>query len=168
MNILSKLKSLYKEPTYLVAVYGSLRKDLGNHSLLGTSEFVGKGVTKSPKFAMLSLSAYPMVMANTSRYAHPVVEVYRVDKQTLKGLDALEGHPSFYCRKETTIMIDGEVALTCWMYIGSEDYIERFKLGSSTIVPRMDNGTAYVQDWKKYYQAKKAGTLKTITKTGWS
>ena len=165
MNILSKLKSLYKEPTYLVAVYGSLRKDLGNHSLLETSEFVGKGVTESPKFAMISLSAYPMVMANMSRYAYQVVEVYRVNSVTLKGLDALEGHPSFYCRKETAIMMDGAVpqTLTCWMYLGSKDYIEKFKLDSSTIVPRLDNGSAYVQDWKQYYQAKKAGTLKLIT-----
>ena len=157
MNLFTKLRSLYKEPTYLVAVYGSLRKELGNHILLETSEYITTGLTVSSKFAMISLGGYPMTLANRSNFARQVVEIYRVNKKTLARLDQLEGHPSFYCREKVDITTESSETVTCWMYIGSQDYVDRFKLSTSTVVPRMYPNA---QDWKVYYQAKQAGTLK--------
>ena len=88
---------------YLVAVYGSLRRGMGNHQYyLSSSEYKGAFSTE-PEYTLHSLSYYPGLKldGNTSI----VMEVYEVDEETLKNLNRLEGYrpgetSTFYDRIE--------------------------------------------------------------------
>jgi gamma-glutamylcyclotransferase (GGCT)/AIG2-like uncharacterized protein YtfP len=75
----------------LVAVYGSLRKGLGNYRfhLKGKSTYIGSYDT-IPEYNMYSLGAFPAITrgGNTSI----VMEVFRVNEEVMKSLDRLEGY----------------------------------------------------------------------------
>lgn len=97
----------------VVAVYGSLRKGMGNHGLLEGQTFIGQ--TKTTEcFAMYSLGGFPKVELNGAKVSRIVVELYDVDTRGLERLDCLEGYrgPSannFYDRSE--VMTDMGPAL---------------------------------------------------------
>ena len=88
---------------YLVAVYGSLRKKMGNHSYyLSNSEYKGTFTTE-PEYTLHSLSHYPGLKQNGNHSV--VMEVYEVDENTLDNLNQLEGYypgrkSTFYNRIE--------------------------------------------------------------------
>jgi len=88
---------------YLVSVYGSLRKKMGNHSYyLSNSEYKGTFTTE-PEYTLHSLSHYPGLKQNGNHSI--VMEVYEVDEETLKTLNRLEGYrpnekATFYDRIE--------------------------------------------------------------------
>ena len=74
----------------LVAVYGSLRKGLHNHSLLADSEYIGE-YTTDPIYDMYSVSGgFPGLVLHGSTSIH--MEVYSVTEQVAKDLDRLEGY----------------------------------------------------------------------------
>lgn len=81
-----------KETPLLVGVYGSLRKDLHNHKVLGNSKLVGTFQTV-PEYTMYDLGSYPgvVVEGNTSIF----IEVYEITETTLEKLDCLEGYYTF-------------------------------------------------------------------------
>lgn len=78
----------------LVAVYGSLRKGMGNHRLLTSAELMT--TERISGFEMYSLGGYPFIRPGEGDIT---IEVYVVDTHTFKRLDQLEGFPSFYNRK---------------------------------------------------------------------
>lgn len=85
------------EKPHLVAVYGSLLSDLGNHHImqrLGSEHFELVGETKTnPEFEIYPVGGnwYPGVLENGKTAI--TVEVYKVSEQLLKGpLDTLEGY----------------------------------------------------------------------------
>lgn len=86
-----------------VAVYGSLREGMHNHSRLLGAEKVGTTVTVD-KFAMYSLGGFPAVQLEGSKVSPIVVEVYDCNEDQMRSLDSLEGfrgkdHPhNFYNR----------------------------------------------------------------------
>lgn len=88
---------------YLVGVYGSLRKKMGNHSYyLSNSEYKGTFTTE-PEYTLHSLSHYPGLKQNGNHSV--VMEVYEVDENTLDSLNQLEGYypgrkSTFYNRIE--------------------------------------------------------------------
>ena len=101
-------------PNMKVLVYGSLKRDFGNH---GTMERAGgvylkEGVTL-PQYTMISMGYFPGVLDQGDTAIHG--EVYEV--KDLYPLDGLEGHPSFYCREIITLEDGDEV----WMYILQRD-----------------------------------------------
>jgi gamma-glutamylcyclotransferase (GGCT)/AIG2-like uncharacterized protein YtfP len=72
----------------LVAVYGSLRKGLGNHRVLGGSTLVGK--TAVSGWEMFSLGGFPGIRSGCGDI---VIEVYSVASERIaQGLDRLEGY----------------------------------------------------------------------------
>jgi gamma-glutamylcyclotransferase (GGCT)/AIG2-like uncharacterized protein YtfP len=74
----------------LVAVYGSLRKGLSNHSLLVDSEYVGEYATE-PIYDMYSVSgSFPGLVMHGSTSIH--MEVYSVTEVVAGRLDRLEGY----------------------------------------------------------------------------
>ncbi len=98
----------------LVAVYGSLRSGLHNHSVLGNSEFIGESVVHGFKMIKYS-SSFPAVTPSDSvvtadrESGEPMVantiitEVYKVTTEAdAVSLDWLEGYPSFYDRKKVS------------------------------------------------------------------
>jgi len=113
------------ELKHLVFVYGSLKRGQYNHRLMlpAKSEFIGKGHTLSP-FLMYD-GSYPRV-ANPpgthgmlDRFMGKIVgEVWRVNDETLACLDALEGHPHFYCREKVAIRIEeSKRPVAAWVYV---------------------------------------------------
>lgn len=96
----------------LVAAYGTLREGWGNNATyLRDSIHLGTGKTAN-KYTMRS-SGIPFV--SKEPLSNIVVDVYKVDNKTLNRLDSLEGHPSWYNREKTDIILDDDV-VSCWLY----------------------------------------------------
>lgn len=72
-----------------IFVYGTLRRDFGNHSFLSQSTFKGTATTVE-KFTLFCSGQIPFV-SRSQAISTIVGEVYEVDNQTLRNLDALEG-----------------------------------------------------------------------------
>ncbi len=120
----------------LVAVYGTLKNGQGNHHHHlggGKSSFVGSGRT-AQKLRMADFGI-PYVYAGEHKDGHNlVVDVFKPSSgKTWAGLDCLEGVPTHYHRKETTIILDSGEEVTAWMYYASHqpdkgaDWIDNYK-----------------------------------------
>ena len=107
---------------HYVAVYGSLRKGMGNHPLLerNDAEFV-KDIEVSG-YTMVSLGGFPALVPTGVHAPAPIkAEVYCVDDRGFAALDMLEGYPNFYDR----CLLDSEAEPT-WMYfIDDKSLLER-------------------------------------------
>lgn len=104
----------------LVAVYGSLRKGKGNHRILDNDRTEYLGTTRVSGFDMYSMGSFPFI---TDGGGEITVEVYRVtDGTTAFRLDALEGYPSFYDRKQ----VQTEYGLA-WIYFINDYDVSRFQ-----------------------------------------
>lgn len=83
----------------LVAVYGSLRKNMGNHRLLENANYLGEFKTE-PIFSLYSLGGYPGLKENGETSV--TMEVYEVTPEEASRVDRLEGytpgskHNTFY------------------------------------------------------------------------
>jgi gamma-glutamylcyclotransferase (GGCT)/AIG2-like uncharacterized protein YtfP len=91
-----------------VFVYGTLLGGERNHRLLSGARFVGEAST-TPRFELRDLGSFPALVRGGGRAVKG--EVYEVRPPTLKALDHLEGHPSFY-RRFPVRLSDGSVAET--------------------------------------------------------
>lgn len=90
-----------------VFVYGTLKEGHGNHRLLaGRSVFMGIDTIKAKLF---DLGPYPFIKEGDDLVYG---EIYRVGPQTLASLDRLEGHPTFYERRQVKTSGGAEV----WVY----------------------------------------------------
>lgn len=137
---------------YIVAVYGSLRKGMGNHRILEGASFIQGDFIID--MGMVSLGGYPacdfIPPSNTAEFRTDsiAVELYEVDDAGLARLDRLEGcdpnapesGANYYNRREVRTG-SGTMA---WVYfipnilnsgrpeVGSGDWVEYFnspKLG---------------------------------------
>ncbi len=81
----------------LVAVYGTLKKNYGNHWFLRECKLLSS--ERLSGWTMVNLGAFPAVSPseNTRTIA---VEVYEITEQNLEDLDNLEGYPYLYDRTE--------------------------------------------------------------------
>jgi len=104
----------------LVAVYGTLKKGFGNNYLLRNSTFIGKGVTKK-KFPMVA-SGIPYVLKEEGKGHFIDIELYAVSDTTLKDLDSLEGHPTWYKREVTDVLVKGKT-YSAWLYFNPKEKI---------------------------------------------
>ncbi len=100
-----------------VAVYGSLKKGRGNHHILHNAEYLGE-IKIEPKFTLVSLGGFPGLVPNGTQEVKG--ELYKVDDETMRRLDWLEGHPHFYVR-EVVNTDKGEA----WVYRLSDGYLGR-------------------------------------------
>lgn len=73
----------------LVAVYGSLRKGLGNHRLLENAKYLGD-FQSEPVFSLYSLGGYPGLKTNGTTSV--TMEVYEVTPIEANRIDQLEGY----------------------------------------------------------------------------
>jgi gamma-glutamylcyclotransferase (GGCT)/AIG2-like uncharacterized protein YtfP len=96
----------------LVAAYGTLREGWGNNArYLKDSKHLGTGKTVN-KYTMRS-SGIPFV--SKEPLTTIVVDVYKVNNETLNRLDSLEGHPEWYRREKTDVVLNDKV-IPCWLY----------------------------------------------------
>lgn len=79
----------------LVAVYGSLRKGMGNHPLLERNDAQLLSTERIKGFDMFSLGGFPYIKPADGEIT---IEVYAVPITAMKDLDRLEGYPHFYDR----------------------------------------------------------------------
>ena len=105
-----------------VAVYGTLRRKFGNNSLLNDSLYIDEGKTEY-KYPLLIRSSGLPFLINKPGVGHNVhVELYIVDNPTLSRLDMLEGHPDWYKRKKTNIIMKDGEKVNAWIYFGPLEY----------------------------------------------
>ena len=79
-----------------IAVYGTLRRGCGNHSLLEDSTFLFEGIVDGVIYSLGGFPGYKSAPAG-----NVIVEVYEVDDATLARVDRLEGvGMGFYDRRE--------------------------------------------------------------------
>lgn len=75
--------------TNLLAVYGTLKKNYGNHVFLKNAKYLGTHITE-PKYTMYSMGGFPTVTLEGNT---PItLEIYSVDKETKKHINMLEGY----------------------------------------------------------------------------
>lgn len=73
----------------LIAVYGSLRKEMGNHRLLENANYLGEFDT-TPNFSLYSLGGYPGLKQDGETSVK--MEVYEVTPEEARRVDNLEGY----------------------------------------------------------------------------
>jgi gamma-glutamylcyclotransferase (GGCT)/AIG2-like uncharacterized protein YtfP len=96
-----------------VFVYGRLRSGFWNQFLLGARKSAGTGRTVE-NYA-LYVSAMPYVRMDQA--VSPIRgEVYAVSAQTLRDLDRLMAHPTWYRRYEVPVKLDDGPGITAWLY----------------------------------------------------
>ncbi len=83
----------------VVGVYGTLKKGHYNHDLLKHCEFIGTKEISHLK--LYTLGGFPGVKQSDSPDDKVMMELYKVDMQTLEELDWLEGIPYLYRRFQT-------------------------------------------------------------------
>ena len=99
-----------------VAVYGTLKKNRGNHRLLAGAEFVGHGQTMQ-HLRMEDLGVPYLYRGDHADGNQVIVEIYKPDTMRMwYEMDCLEGHPDHYKRELVDIeMADGTRRIT-WVY----------------------------------------------------
>lgn len=98
----------------LVAVYGTLKKGYSNYNnYLTSSKHVGKGKTKE-KYPLI-VKGLPYLIERSGLGYNVEVDVFKVSNTVLSNLDRLEGHPTWYRRKQIPIIVKGKEML-CWIY----------------------------------------------------
>jgi len=108
-----------------VAVYGTLRKGNSNYNhYLTKSKYIGQGETLNP-YLMTCPSSIPFVHPEPNPSgSNIVVDVFEVSSSILSALDMLEGHPHWYCREQTEIVLNSGESVRCWVYFNEmEDFI---------------------------------------------
>ena len=98
----------------LIAVYGTLKKGYSNYNhYLTSSKYIGRGETKH-KYPLV-IKGLPYLIEQKGKGHNVEVDVFKVSSTVLMNLDMLEGHPTWYKRKQVAIKINGKV-LFCWVY----------------------------------------------------
>jgi gamma-glutamylaminecyclotransferase len=104
-----------------IFVYGTLKQHQSNFDVIRSGKsplFCGEGLLdKSYGFRMISMGAFPAIIPCDESLAQDIIgEMWKVDKNTFKNVDYLEGHPNFYIRDEFDIVdFDGDKH-NCWVY----------------------------------------------------
>tara|TARA_R110002012_G_scaffold2179_1_gene10417 strand:- start:4317 stop:4727 length:411 start_codon:yes stop_codon:yes gene_type:complete len=111
------------EEQELVFVYGTLKRGHGNNYLLPESSFMGPAVTQD-KYSMYH-NGIPYV-SKKKKKTRIGGELYSVNKEVLKSLDLLEGHPQWYKREMVTVQRfanrwkDDIISLNAWLYFNED------------------------------------------------
>jgi len=109
---MSKLVPKPKKWDY-VFVYGTLKRGHGNHRLLQGCRI---WKAKAEGIDLHDGRAFPFAKRG-SHVTHG--ELYEVPDDVLERLDHLEGHPHFYRRERTTILV-GDKQVNAWIYLCPE------------------------------------------------
>ena len=142
----------------LVAVYGTLKKGNSNYyNYLMSAEFVGSGKTKD-KYPMI-IAGLPYLIEERGKGFNVEVDVFKVSDSKLRDLDALEGHPKWYRRKQVEVKVNG-TSMMCWIYFNPTQRVDGREMHST-----------FIQSWARYdkprYEQvyKPAEVYNTIKKT---
>lgn len=102
-----------------IAVYGTLKYGYSNyHRYLGDSTYIGSGTTKN-KYPLI-IKGLPYLINKKGVGHNVIVDVFRINDDTLARLDKLEGHPNWYERKQVQINVEKE-EVKCWVYFNNRE-----------------------------------------------
>ncbi|HQJ56210.1 MAG TPA: gamma-glutamylcyclotransferase [Caldisericia bacterium] len=105
------------EKTVLLFAYGTLMSGYGNNHYLRNQKLIGSGTTDE-KYTMYA-SGIPFI--NEEKQTSQIHgELWEVNINALPAIDALEGHPHWYQRKQIPVTINGE-KYTAWLYFNNEN-----------------------------------------------
>jgi gamma-glutamylcyclotransferase (GGCT)/AIG2-like uncharacterized protein YtfP len=116
-----------KPSTFLLFVYGTLKRGGCRHGPLACQRFRGETRTR-PRYALYDLGAYPGLTASGDAGQSVHGEVYVVEDSLLSWLDTVEGAPGWF--KRTLIDVEG-YSVPVWAY---------FYQGDPAGKPRIDSG----------------------------
>ena len=98
----------------VVAVYGTLKKGFNNYNhYLTSSTYVGRGRTRD-RYPLI-VKGLPYLIEKKGQGTNVIVDVFKVSDGVMNNLDALEGHPNWYIRKQIPINIGGKTIIA-WIY----------------------------------------------------
>ena len=100
--------------TFLLFVYGTLKRGGPRHHVLRGQRFLRDAVTR-PKYLLFSLGAYPglVVAEKDGRAIHG--ELYEVERRLIPRLDKIEGAPELY--RLEPVEVEGEsAAVAAYVY----------------------------------------------------
>lgn len=98
----------------LIAVYGTLKKGYSNYNrYLTSSKYLGGGKTQD-KYPLI-IKGLPYMIESIGQGHNVEVDVFKVSDSVLSSLDKLEGHPTWYQRKQIPVVMNGKT-LICWLY----------------------------------------------------
>ncbi len=144
----------------LVFVYGTLKKGMGNHTILSKSRFIGNAITLRRSFCMYDNRFFPFVVnADNNDGSFISGELYEVNEETRQRLDTLEGVPFLYNSMEIKVSLLSDHLIaegdpvkrmkiwksgirTCSMYIGQD--VENIKRSCTKIKANTSN----IQRWE--------------------
>lgn len=133
-----------------VFVYGSLMRGFGNHRLLSHADFKAETSLTTTSHGLTSLGAFPALIPTDDMIERTVHgELYEVDDYTLDDLDRLEGHPTFYERREV-VLDNGRRAWT--YFLKGAHYHDHGVIESGSWRAERDCGSRWKQDsfrWTK-------------------
>ncbi len=147
----------------MIAVYGTLKKGLSNYwNYLNNSTFIGKGKT-AHKYPLL-ISGLPYLIEENGLGHHVEVEIFTVTGTVLASLDRLEGHPTWYKRKQ--VMIDTKQGQQlCWVYFNIREKVKPDSVFHKKYDGSGGYGNNYGGYYGSYYGRDWYGNAKTTPKT---
>lgn len=122
----------------LLFVYGTLQRGGKFHGSMNQAgaTFLSEASQTSKDFIMKDLTHYPaLIPAKTGEGSYIMGELYSVPTKNLRIIDAVEGYPTYYSRKTTTVWANGSPFEALVYYLDSN----AFKTIKS--YPTIDNGT---------------------------
>jgi len=100
---------------HLLAVYGTLKKGNSNYyHYLSKSSYIGKGKS-ADKIRMVG-DGIPFALPKNGKGHNIAVDVFAVNTKTLKDVDKLEGHPTWYKREKTLVTLENGQQVNAWLY----------------------------------------------------
>lgn len=116
--------------TTRIFVYGTLKRNHGNHGVLGNSTFLGEAVTSEKIFTMFD-GGFPFVsddFHDEETQGRVVGELYETDRQDiLANLDRLEGVPYLYVKREVDVTTLDGISYIATVYVASEGSNNRLR-----------------------------------------
>jgi len=106
------------ERNILIAVYGTLRKNNGNHRIIENADYKGTYTTE-PIYNLYSLGGFPGLKEGGKTAV--VMEVYAVNKEEARRVDGLEG----YTPGEQAYFYDKIQIETPWGQAGVYTYVRQ-------------------------------------------
>jgi gamma-glutamylaminecyclotransferase len=127
-------------PAVKVFVYGTLKRNYGNHGCLQGATFIGTGETVAP--CRLFNAGFPVLRGpNVRKPEHNATvrgEVYDCPPTVVERLDRLEGAGRMYHRKIKLIRLDSDgIVLKASVYVGDTQY---WKNRIPLLLPLLDSG----------------------------
>ncbi len=89
--------------TTILFVYGTLKRGLRNHHLIGHQEFLGEAVTE-PRYRVIDLGPHPGLIIDNANGLPVKGELWAVNERCLAELDAFEEAPGPFVREPVAIV----------------------------------------------------------------